>query len=85
MLNTYTYKYIAQTPDVYGATTYGDQAYSCNNSDPICLAGGPSAPNTGFVATNPFVVGGMFVTVALVVTVIVYAILKKVKRTKAGE
>ena len=84
----YTYKYIAQatvdgSPSAYGTDAYGSQAYSCSNADTVCLSGGPGAPNTGFLAnSNPVLIGGIFVTAALVITVIAYAILRKVHRTK---
>jgi hypothetical protein len=86
--NQYTYKYIAQSrsTDTYGSDAYGAQEYSCANNDQICLAGGPGAPNTGFlVSSNPVLVGGIFITAALVITVVVYAILRKVKQPKAGK
>ena len=80
----YTYKYIAQSAGAYGSSTYGTQTYSCATGDAVCLAGGPGAPNTGFVASsNPVLVGGVFVAVALIVTVVVYAIIRKVNRAKA--
>jgi hypothetical protein len=88
--NQYTYKYIAQAPtgnpDVYGADNYGANAYSCAQTDQVCLAGGPSAPNTGLMSSsNPVFMGGIFITAVLVVAVVAYAIFAKVKRTKAGK
>ena len=86
--NQYTYKYIAQipatgNPDAYGSNAYGAKQYSCASTDQICISGGPSAPNTGFLATsNPVLLGGIFITAALVVAVIVYAIISKTKRSK---
>lgn len=84
--NQYTYKYLAQAPgdsNTYGADNYGVSAYSCESTDQICLAGGPSAPNTGFMASSsPILLGGIFVTTALVIAVVVYAILLKIKRSK---
>ncbi len=80
----YTYKYIAQSSGAYGSDVYGAQTYSCASNDTVCQAGGPGAPNTGFLgSTNPALVGGAFVAVALVVTVVVYAIIRKVNRSKA--
>ncbi len=80
----YTYKYTAQAAGTYGSDIYGAQTYSCAAGDTVCLAGGPGAPNTGFLASsNPALVGGIFVTVALVVTVVVYAIVRKMNRAKA--
>ena len=84
----YTYKYIAQSrsSDTYGSNSYGSDEYSCADNDQICLTGGPGAPNTGFLATsNPVLIGGIFITAALVVTVIAYAIIRKVKSTKAAK
>ena len=85
--NQYTYKYLAQAsgdPGVYGSDTYGSNAYSCAQTDQLCTTGGPSAPNTGFLATsNPVMLGGIFITAALVVAVVVYAIIAKTKRAKA--
>jgi len=87
--NQYTYTYIAQVPatgnpNVYGADNYGVNQYSCAETDQICTTGGPAAPNTGFLASsNPVILGGIFLTAALVVAVVVYAILSKTKRTKA--
>ncbi len=84
--NQYTYKYIAQSADAYGADAYGANGYSCADNDAICQTGGPGAPNTGFlVSSNPVLVGGIFVTAALVITVVVYAILRKVKQPKASK
>jgi hypothetical protein len=86
---TYTYKYLAQatelgSPDAYGSDAYGQNAYSCAASDLVCQTEAPGAPNTGFLATsNPVVMGGIVVTVALVVTIVAYAIIRKVKHTKA--
>jgi hypothetical protein len=84
--NQYTYKYIAQTPrsaDTYGSDAYSANEYSCASNDQICLTGGPGAPNTGFlVSSNPVLMGGIFITAALVITVVVYAILRKVKQPK---
>lgn len=92
MLNTqYTYKYIAQatgvgSSDAYGSDLYGAQAYSCANNETICQTGGPAAPNTGFFTTsNPVFIGGVFITAALVLTVVAYAILRKVKQPKASK
>jgi hypothetical protein len=80
----YTYKYIAQAAGTYGSDIYGAQPYSCAANDTVCQAGGPGAPNTGFLASsNPVLVGGIFVTVALIVTVVVYAVIRKVNRAKA--
>ena len=85
----YTYKYVAQgtefgSPSPYITDAYGSQAYSCAGDQALCIAGGPDAPNTGFLATaNPILIGGIFITAALVITVIAYAILRKVKQTKA--
>lgn len=86
--NQYTYKYIAQAtsgdPGVYGTDAYGSSAYSCAETDQLCLTGGPGAPNTGFMSSaNPVFLGGIFITAALVVAVIVYAVFTKVKRAKA--
>jgi hypothetical protein len=80
----YTYKYIAQSSGAYGSDVYGAGTYSCASNDTVCQAGGPGAPNTGFLASsNPVLIGGVFITVALVVTVVVYAIIRKVNRSKA--
>lgn len=80
----YTYKYVAQSAGTYGTSTYGSQTYSCAANDAVCQAGGPGAPNTGFLASsNPVLVGGIFVAVALVVTAVVYVIIRKVNRAKA--
>jgi hypothetical protein len=87
--NQYTYKYIAQvpgsgSPSSYGIETYGGGQYSCSSTDQICITGGPGAPNTGFLATsNPVMLGGIFITAALVIAVVVYAIFSKTKRNKA--
>jgi hypothetical protein len=87
--NQYTYKYIAQAPvqdsGVYGSDAYGSDTYSCTAPTAAeCTTSAPGAPNTGFLQTaNPVFLGGMFITAALVVTVIVYAILRKVKQPKA--
>jgi hypothetical protein len=87
--NQYTYKYIAQAPtsgapEVYGSDVYGANSYSCAANDQICLAGVPGAPNTGFlVSSNPVFMGGVFITAILVITVIAYAIIRKVKQPKA--
>ena len=89
--NQYTYKYLAQTPtsgysDSYGSDNYGTSAYSCASTDQVCLAGGPSAPNTGFYAsTNPVLLGSLFITIAIVIAVVVYAILSKTKRSKGAK
>ncbi|MDB5162496.1 MAG: hypothetical protein JWN28_103 [Candidatus Saccharibacteria bacterium] len=84
--NQYTYKYIAQAPTAYGSDAYGSGTYSCASTDAICLAGIPGAPNTGFlVSSNPVFMGGIFITAALVITVIVYAIIRKVKQPKAAK
>ena len=90
MLETqYTYKYLAQateygSPGAYGSDAYGEQAYSCADNDVVCQTEAPGAPNTGFLATsNPVMMGGIVITVALVVTVIAYAVIRKVKSSKA--
>lgn len=80
----YTYTYVAQSAGTYGSDVYGTQTYSCASNDTVCQAGGPGAPNTGFVASsNPVLVGGIFIAAALVVTVVTYAIIRKVNRAKA--
>ena len=88
--NQYTYKYLAQTPpstlDAYGGDVYGASTYSCASTDQICQTGGPGAPNTGFLAaSNPVLLGGIFITAALIVVVVVYAIFSKTKRNKAAK
>ena len=89
--NQYTYKYIAQAPtvistDAYGSDAYGANSYSCASTDAVCLAGGPTAPNTGLMASsNPVFMGGIFITAVLVVAVIAYALLTKAKHAKAGK
>jgi len=87
--NQYTYKYIAQAPnqaDAYGANTYGANTYSCASTDAVCLAGGPTAPNTGLMgSSNPVFMGGIFITAVLVVAVVTYAIFAKVKKAKAAK
>jgi len=88
--NQYTYKYIAQAPtgnpSVYGADNYGGGAYSCAQTDQVCLTGGPGVPNTGLLASsNPVFLGGIFITAALVVAVIVYAVFTKFKHSKAAK
>ena len=89
--NQYTYKYIAQAPgsgnpNAYGTDNYGANAYSCAETDQLCISGGPAAPNTGFMASSkPVLLGGIFITAALVVAVVVYVILSKTKRTKAAK
>lgn len=86
--NQYTYKYVAQVPGSgstsgYGTDTYNGGQYSCSSTDQVCLTGGPSAPNTGFLATSsPVMLGGIFITAALVVAVVVYAIFSKSKKNK---
>jgi len=83
--NQYTYKYIAQAtgnPNAYGTDSYGANEYSCAAEDQLCLTGGPSAPNTGFFASsNPVMLSGVFIGAAIVVAVIVYAVLRKIKKT----
>lgn len=82
-MTEYTYKYVAQSSGAYGTDAYNEQTYSCSSSDTLCQSGGPGAPNTGFLASsNPMLIGGVFITVALVVTVAVYVIMKKVNRSK---
>ena len=87
--NQYTYKYIAQAPTtgnpgVYGSDTYGGDAYSCAQTDQLCTSGGPGAPNTGFMSSsNPVFLGGIFITAALVVAVVIYAVFAKAKKAKA--
>jgi len=89
--NQYTYKYLAQAagsgnPGGYGTDSYGASQYSCVDTDQVCLAGGPSAPNTGFLASsNPVFLGGIFITAALIVAVVVYAVLSRTKRSKAAK
>ena len=87
--NQYTYKYLAQAPTqdsgAYGTDAYGSDSYSCTSpTAAACTTSAPGAPNTGFLqSANPVFLGGMFITAALIVTVIVYAILRKVKQPKA--
>ena len=89
--NQYTYKYVAQaptviSPDAYGTDVYGANSYSCASTDAVCLAGGPTAPNTGFMASsNPVFMGGIFITAVLVVAVVVYALFAKAKKVKAAK
>jgi hypothetical protein len=89
--NQYTYKYLAQAPiqdsGAYGTDAYGSDTYSCTTpTDVRCTTTAPSAPNTGFLqSANPVYIGGIFITAALIVTVIVYAILRKVKQPKAAK
>lgn len=85
--NQYTYKYLAQAPgnpNAYGADNYGANEYSCAETDQVCLTGGPTAPNTGFLASsNPVMLSGVFIGAALVVAVVVYFALSKMKKSKA--
>lgn len=76
----YTYKYIAQSPGVYGSDTYGGNTYSCVEGDVSCTT---EAPNTGFFSAQntPAIIGG-FVAVVLVATIITYAVLRKVNKQK---
>ena len=87
--NQNSYTYIAQIPEIgnpnpYSSDAYGANTYSCASTDQVCTTGVPSAPNTGFMASsNPVLLGGIFITAALVVVVVVYAILAKSKQNKA--
>lgn len=73
---------MAQSSGVYGSDNYGTSTYSCNDGDVACQT--TQAPNTGiFTPENtPILVGG-FVGVALVTTIITYAILRKIKKNKS--
>jgi len=87
--NQYTYKYVAQAPnqaDAYGANAYGANSFSCASTDAVCLAGGPTAPNTGLMASsNPVFMGGIFITAVLIVAIIAYGLFTKAKHAKAGK
>ena len=84
MLGTgFTYKYSAQASGTYGSDAYGSCEYgeACQTTTSPT---NPDAPNTGFLATEnaPVFIGG-FIAIALLVTLLTYAVLRKIKKQKS--